>query len=830
MKPPPQGLSPVRIYVLWHPEFDAQADAAGSNQSSESGKSAPRGLTIARRLYHWFRLENMEGIPVYFRSAAGEQPDGSPLKSPPPISEDCRINYIIPLIDANMVASPEWRRYVAELAAKHGASGGCTTRVFPVAVDPVAYNMPESMRKLNFIRHDMRQPSEVADMKLIAKLTEVLCRDMRFYLQQQSAGGRMQQVPGKLKIFLSHAKADDTREAVKLKEFIQGETQCEAFFDETDIASGYDYEEVLKKAITEDSAGLIVVQGDHYADRPWCRKEIRDFLQPVPDPLVKRRRNRMFIIPPVVVVQTMQGKQIARTIPELGHAPCVRWQDDSPRFVVTTLLREILLGMFYRLIGIGLANRGGGAECVVINRTPDPVMVNRLISFPQKKSPADHGGATIEKIIHPGYGLSLMERQGLEMAFPKVKFYSYSELSIVSPAGGGCLEDVGSLDGKVFSVSVGDASDALVNGMGDEHNQELLLRLLRPLLRKRSSVLYGGAVPCAHVSSEPWKERVNFTGVILHLLLSERSADKSGKGPGTRLFNLSAGLSSRAITRQVIAQWTDVCSFIPVDEKTAGLEPIPPVPKPDSRMGSEELTLGEKRKIKKEDLARMEKYQRIKLATNAACLTVMRRTACMSMPCVLPDKPVGRSQNLKVKTFAHLFLGGKILGYSGIIPGVFEEMLHAFEAGKPVFVIGESRGASGLVARWLAYPPKSRPPELTVDYYLKETSPGDESCNERFKIIREGLQAMTYPGKLTPDEALDRLWSFIRNANSQKKVAELLRNGLNGSQNHRLLTSGSSKEICPLVWTGINELTKSSGNSNAVARKTVPRKRSPGGR
>jgi hypothetical protein len=47
MNTPPPTLSPVRIYVLWHPSF-------------------AKGLALARWIYNWLRLETMEGIPVSF--------------------------------------------------------------------------------------------------------------------------------------------------------------------------------------------------------------------------------------------------------------------------------------------------------------------------------------------------------------------------------------------------------------------------------------------------------------------------------------------------------------------------------------------------------------------------------------------------------------------------------------------------------------------------------------------------------------------------------------------------------------------------------------------
>ena len=212
------ALSPVRIYVLWHPKF-------------------AEGLVLARRIYYWFRLETMEGIPVFLRSECG--PDA---KAPPEIPDDCQINYIIPLVEAHMVACPRWRAYVADFAAP-AAPRNSTDRLYPVAIDPVAYQMPAIMRNLNYIRHNLRQSPPPETEGLLGQLTEVLCRDLRSELHEMRKPNDLKQRnasdsqslkqasrplrTGKLKIFLSHAKADGTKTPVALKEYILGKTQCE---------------------------------------------------------------------------------------------------------------------------------------------------------------------------------------------------------------------------------------------------------------------------------------------------------------------------------------------------------------------------------------------------------------------------------------------------------------------------------------------------------------------------------------------------------------------------------------------------------------------------
>jgi SLOG cluster2/TIR domain len=759
MNTPPPTLSPVRIYVLWHPSFS-------------------KGLVLARWIYNWLRLETMEGIPVFFRS------DSAPgAKTPLPIPHDCKVNYIIPFVEAHMVACPHWRAYVASFAAAGLDPLNTVDRLFPVAMDSVAYQMPAVMRKLNYIRHNLTQSPPPETEGLLSQLTEVLCRDLRSFLHEDginpdSISPRPRRA-GKLKIFLSHAKADGTCAPVALKEYIQGQTQCEAFFDETDIASGYDYSDVLEEAIREDSAGLIVVQGDYYADRPWCRKEIRDFLKPVremtpkvPSPGVSVWSTPAFFIPPVVVVYNMEGKKIGRTIPELGHAPCLRWQPKIERLVVTTLLREILLGLFYRFMARQIAAESisetatvsSEIRFVVINRTPDPVMVDRILDALKPES------ETVNTIIHPGYGLSQMEKDGLAMVFPDFRFHSFSEPRSLLPS----AQSTSDLAGYVLSVSVGNAQDILRGGFGDEHNKELLVRLLRPIFRRQVSLLYGGAMPTDQREVNPWEKPLNFTGVFLDLLLSERSAEITNF-PSSRLYNLNAWPKCSVVTESLIAQWTDICSFVSITQEKAGIDPSLCQTEVDP-----------------------EKPTAQQLTNQARCLTAMRKQACAQIACTLPDKPPQGEQEFTFRTFAHLFLGGKTAYAAGIIPGVLEEILYALDARKPLFIIGTGRGAAGLVARWLTNPPPTRPVELTIDHYLEETN---------FSILYEELGKLPAGTTETADSALDRLWGHVRSAHDLG-LPVLLNNGLDEEANRRLLTSETYGEICELFWNGIDALLR----------------------
>jgi hypothetical protein len=86
-------------------------------------------------------------------------------------------------------------------------------------------------------------------------------------------------------------------------------------------------------------------------------------------------------------------------------------------------------------------------------------------------------------------------------------------------------------------------------------------------------------------------------------------------------------------------------------------------------------------------------------------------------------RSAARRTGIHVSDVCPRLLGGRTAFPAGIIPGVLEEILYAFDVSTRkslLFIIGAGRDAAGLVARWLDHPPSTRPKELTVDHYLHE--------------------------------------------------------------------------------------------------------------
>ncbi|BCX47480.1 conserved hypothetical protein [Haloferula helveola] len=750
--------TPVRIYVLWH-------------------KSFAEGLPLARHIYHWFRLPSGEGIPVYFRCA--ENPFGESF--PEIREEDCDHNIIIPLVEPNMVASMPWRRKIEKLAntasdSEAGDWQGARCHLLPIALHDTAYQMPSAVRRLNFIRK-VGPSGNAPDEVLMSRLTEALCLLLR--------GIASPGVTDPIKIFLSHAKADGTDVPKEIKSFIQNETQAHTFFDENDIAYGHDFAKVIEKALQTESAGLLVVQGDHYADRPWCRKEIRDFLEPrrISESGEEAGRPALFSVMPSVVVSNFEGNKVARTIPELGHAPSVQWKPQAARSAVVTLLREILFSNFYRLLA--RRERSGfpdsdGPRRLLVNRPPDPVMVEQLLQL--AKVDRNHPkGVTIH---HPGHGLTSVELEGLQALYGNFGFHAFGA-RIEEPAsvgGGNDSGKAGVFAGRVLAISAGNACDILKSGFSDDHTVELLTAILHPLFKKDISLLYGGGLPKWDDPDKPWISKVNYTHTFLGLLLAER--DKTDGNPSgepglkadtlpSRLFNLSAWPHSLDFTIEDEARWVNTCSFLCVTQGMAGIPA-------DEILGPEHVE---------------EEHRRQKILNTAVCLTAMRRRRCGDFTCDTPER-----ENFEFQPIAHLFVGGKLRRYSGMIPGVWEEMLHAYLAERPCFVVRATRGAAGRLGEWLLNPPVDRPVELSVAYQARQS--GDP---EVYRWLADQLDDAS--DRLGPTQAFDQLWQLIQ-ARHDSSLSEVLRNKLSDEENEDLLRSGDFGEIARLIGKGLERLAE----------------------
>lgn len=406
----------ARIYVVWHPEYRA-------------------GAELARDIFNWFRLPSGYGIPVFYRSA----PEGKKGVPPDVDTAKCRRNLIVLLADEHMVADHGWRHWLGGFFTDDGkpAQG---ILLYPVALHRTAYNLPEKFRALNFIplQDSKGRGTELAPVsyqqqkdRLLKQLTEAFAR---LLIASDAAGEERE----KVRIFISHAKADSTEKAKALRDYIYRETQLSAFFDENDIALGSQFANVLNSTLERESAALIALQGDRYASRPWCRREVQMFRKPRQLRETLKRTEQandlgpegrtVWLTLPVLLIDAMQGETDTLAIPELGSAPMLRWRDQGEPRYIGMLLRDCILRAFHlqsaRKIAAALSDdlQHAGARAI-INWTPDPLSISLLSARAKQLN-----GVRPREIVYPAGRLSGQEIDVFEDLFEKTRFRTYGDL------------------------------------------------------------------------------------------------------------------------------------------------------------------------------------------------------------------------------------------------------------------------------------------------------------------------------------------------------------------------------------------------------------------
>lgn len=314
----------------------------------------------------------------------------------------------------------------------------------------------------------------------------------------------------------------------------------------------------------------------------------------------------------------------------------------------------------------------------------------------------------------------------------------------------------------------------LARGFGLEHLRELLVLLARPLLRQGASLAYGGRL----------QERSdNFTYDLLRLVSAEQdeAAEREQAGgaddvlPIGRLYNYSAWPHYLRITPAIEARWINSCRIIRIDQAMAGIAPDACIPDCDF------------------DPDRDVAYSPRKVPLNSAiCLGAMRRMAMDGLALSSPDVP--RTEWVPPIS-VRIVLGGRMFGYSGFLPGIFEEVLLTLERGIPLYLLGGFGGAADVIANALLAPQGTPLPEtLHADWHLAN-APHLDALRRL-----QGAQPLPF-GILDTETGLARLRAAIENARGD--LPHALQTGLDDIETRALLETRDMRSAATLVHKGL---------------------------
>jgi hypothetical protein len=448
------------------------------------------------RLFDWFRLGYLvgdssgAGLPVYFRRCVKRVDPDKPAEGyridPEIVQRHADLTVVILLVDHQMVVDPEWRSALTNLTCdveeshRRKASGDQRIEVLPVALNDSFFRTGRLQEQFNCVR----LPQADRDIQLSAlrrAATELTARALR------SKAGHF---AGQLNVFLSHAKRDGRAIAERLRDGIQQFGQLEPWYDANDLAFGQEFEKEIGREAVQ-TAAMIAIVTDSYSDRPWCRFEARKARWPV-----------------VAVVSP--GSSWSRALPMLEGVPRIGWNHEkesvSTELIVDRLVLEMMLAQVNRKVADDLrrVSKDKEQEICFITWVPDSwsLLALREALDGQQLTPGGSDGrrrrgtrsAKIRKIIYPGYGLSRSELRDLQ---PAIAAFS-SETRLVS-----FEEHWQSIDWNdeqrishtahherllvALSTEAG-AKSLQTAGLGTEHCEELLMRVVSSLLTRNQRV------------------------------------------------------------------------------------------------------------------------------------------------------------------------------------------------------------------------------------------------------------------------------------------------------------------------------------------------------
>jgi len=424
-------IQPLSVHFLWHP--------ANKDELFES-------------IQHCANLINRDcdkpysrtiKIPTFFNTS-------TTASAPNEIPDLSAQTIMFVFISKYIVVDAEWCSFI------QGLSETDRFRIVPVAVDETAFNVPLEINTLNFIR--------AFEYKSLYKENLLLSISHELYRLGLNEGFDVLELGSEssVKLFLSHAKDNGVGVGIanQLKSFIDN-TSLNKFFDTTDIAPGYQFNEEIKGNIAEST--LIAIHSDTYSNRYWCQKEIQYTKE---------------LLRPMVAVDSVELYE-DRKFPLSSNIPSIRVPatlDQNDLFKITTFALLETIRFFYskKLLNCYKNNKWFSSESVILSRPPE---ISDLCKF-ETITTNNEGISNV--FIYPEPPVYKEELAPFEYLGIK----SFTPLNV----------SVGNLSGFKVGISISDPEEISLLEIGQEpsHLKYLSQDIGRHILAQKSVIIYGG--------------------------------------------------------------------------------------------------------------------------------------------------------------------------------------------------------------------------------------------------------------------------------------------------------------------------------------------------
>lgn len=381
-------------------------------------------------------------LPIFYYSNFREI-EVPPL---PNLKSEKMVVYIF--IGVNSASSDKWGEYVEKLYDIKNA------RIVPIALDEYAYKISDKVEAYNFIRE--YQLTICKEQQLFISMAHEIYRygfnEKKEIISANSA----------LKIFLSHAKdgKNGLNIAKQLKKLID-DSSMSRFFDSSDIAPGYRFDEEIINNIKESS--VIIINSDIYSSRYWCQREIQ----------TAKEYER-----PMIEVDLID-KAVDRKFPFAGNVPIVRVdiingkikKDDLYRILENIMVETIRFNYADKKLEALKSEMSGRVKKMC--RPPEMIDISKLIDKKNRE-------INYDTIIYPDPPIYSEE----------VEFFENLGMKICTP-----IEyEKNKLLGKKIGISISEPTEDELkdNGQNKSHLSRLSQQIASYVLGSGATLIYGG--------------------------------------------------------------------------------------------------------------------------------------------------------------------------------------------------------------------------------------------------------------------------------------------------------------------------------------------------
>lgn len=312
---------------------------------------------------------------------------------------------------------------------------------------------------------------------------------------------------------------------------------------------------------------------------------------------------------------------------------------------------------------------------------------------------------------------------------------------------------------RLVGISISSSPDLARLGFGAEHLHELMIAVARTLLR------VGTADQPMHLAYGGDLRPGGFTETLFDLFRTEAQS-----GRESRLYSYLAWPYYLDLSKGDEASRLNICHFLRVTPADAGFRQYPA---DQTQEGLDDA---------------------VRALLTARCISKLREVMTGGGKTQIDGKPAPPLD-------ARIILGGKVTGYTGIMPGIFEEFMLAQENNQKnpvsIFIAGGLGGASAALADAVLRDRTKKLKAITLDYQKKHTKGLAEL--EKQYLEDPGIdEAQARYARL--EVAIEQYRTDLQQPQGKPPTAS---NGLTLAENKRLMRSQSVGEITGLIELGL---------------------------